>query len=95
MNWVLIGLKIRLEGLVIMIKKDESIREYECNCCKGEFFTERSEKDVLFQKDVLFPDLNKEDQVLVCEKCFIKIMDFNEPQLKRYAPFIDKENMEA
>jgi len=65
--------------------------EFICANCQNIFIKQRFDIEVEKEKDYLFPEAEKKDLVLVCEPCFIKIMDFNEPSLKRYTPFINKE----
>lgn len=67
--------------------------EFTCENCKKTFHKERSEEEMQYEKNILFPEEN--DLVITCEPCFIQIMDFNEPNMKRYASFIDIENMDA
>lgn len=48
----------------------------------------QSEADAVNEREDLFP--NENDFSLVCEDCFVKIMDFNEPLEYRYTKYIRK-----
>jgi hypothetical protein len=64
----------------------------QCECCLEFFNWQRTEEDVQKECDDLFPNLPEEEKRTVCEPCFIKIMDFNEPGKYRYKKYIqDKE----
>ena len=69
--------------------------EFTCCNCKKVFLQGRNDAIAHFEKDVLFPNDPEENLLMACEPCFIKIMDFNEPGMKRYAEFINKNNMDA
>lgn len=66
----------------------DDLSEYTCEHCEETFLQSRSEKERIAERNELFPYLNEEDQCVVCEPCFIKIMDYNEPNQKRYKKFV-------
>jgi DNA-directed RNA polymerase subunit RPC12/RpoP len=66
---------------------------FKCAQCKEEFPRKRTDEEARKEASFLFSQ--EPAEIMVCENCFIKIMDYNEPGLKRYAPFIDKENMDG
>jgi hypothetical protein len=61
-----------------------------CQACKKEFDSITTEEAKISEMQALFGDLPPEERATVCEPCFIKIMDFNEPGVYRYAKFIEK-----
>jgi len=69
--------------------------EYTCGGCKETFLKGRTDQEADAERDALFPDLKEEDRVLVCETCFVQCMDYNEPGLKRYIPYVDKKQYET
>lgn len=64
-------------------------KTYKCDLCQ-ETYEGIGEEDALQEADELFPGTPVEDLAQVCEDCFIKIMDFNEPGLKRYEKYLEK-----
>lgn len=57
---------------------------YTCNNCKKASESSWSEEEAILEKEKLFDDLQINKMDMVCDDCFKKIMDFNEPGLKRY-----------
>ena len=68
------------------------LEEFTCEQCKQTFPKARTDELCNQEVAALFPGEKQEDMCLVCEDCFIKIMDFNEPGQKRYSLWIDGEN---
>ena len=64
-------------------------RPYKCELCKGDFIATRSEEDQELEYKELFSDDERAGPL--CEDCFIKVMDFNEPGKKRYEKYIDNK----
>lgn len=67
---------------------------FNCDCCGEETEIVQTNEAAISEAADLFPGMdinNKEEAGHVCEDCFIKIMEFNEPQLDRYLKYIDKE----
>lgn len=50
---------------------------FKCSCCEEEFEKELPEEEAVTESSYYFPEEKIEDQALVCDSCFIKIMDFN------------------
>jgi hypothetical protein len=77
---------------VLFYMKDNT---FQCAYCQEIFPQER---DILCAREEaksLFPDDDWKEMPLVCEPCFIRIMDFNEPNLRRYEPFISSQDLQA
>ena len=70
------------------------MKVYVCDYCKVEYIKSRSESECIAEAKDLFPNENK--LCIVCEDCFIKIMDFHEPGKKRYDKYVtDKPFLET
>lgn len=50
---------------------------FKCDCCLEIFTKGQSEEEAMTESYYYFPENKIEDQALVCDGCFIKIMDFN------------------
>lgn len=61
-----------------------SISRFLCAHCDQDLLTMTSEQELQAEKNKLFPNLDNNDAAIVCDDCFIKIMDYNEPGQKRY-----------
>jgi hypothetical protein len=69
----------------------EENNKYTCSNCKQTHIKGQSDQEALQEHTTLFPDQKNDELVLVCDPCFIKIMEFMEPGQKRYAPFVDTD----
>ena len=65
----------------------------QCECCKEyfDFITPENEKRAQEEWKALFPNIPDEERDIVCEPCYIKILDFNEPGQFRYKPWLHTE----
>lgn len=61
--------------------------KFTCANCEETFDRETSYEDAVAEKEELFGDIPLDMCDEVCDPCFKKIMDFNEPGLKRYEKF--------
>jgi len=66
------------------------MKKFFCSCCEKVYPCARTDEEVERERNVLFPD-KTEEMAMVCEPCFIKIMDYNEPGMNRYFDFIERE----
>jgi hypothetical protein len=55
-----------------------------CESCGTNEMSETSDEAMLAEALILFPNIQEEYKVIVCDDCFKKIMDYNEPGQKRY-----------
>ena len=62
---------------------------YMCALCKETFEKGQSNEEALEEAKELFPTEAIENMPLLCEECFIEVMDANEPGQKRYADWIE------
>lgn len=59
---------------------------YICANCKQVFVKGRSDEEAQMEAKNLFPDRDATE--IVCEDCFVRIMDYNEPGKKRYKDWV-------
>lgn len=55
--------------------------EYTCACCKETFLKDWSDEEAEAECEKLFPGYNRENQVVVCDDCYQKIMQHREQSL--------------
>jgi DNA-directed RNA polymerase subunit RPC12/RpoP len=58
-----------------------------CVTCDKSYPLETTDQELIEEKNFLFPNSEEEDLYMVCEDCFIKIMEFNEPDDERWRKF--------
>lgn len=61
-----------------------NVSKFTCELCLKDLLTMTTEEERMAEKNRLFPDLDQTDAAIVCDECFIKLMDYNEPGQKRY-----------
>jgi hypothetical protein len=62
-------------------------KTYICVCCNLEY-ERRAEEDAIKECEELFPGLPKDERRIVCEPCFVKIMNYNKFDKMKFHKFI-------
>ena len=73
----------------------EGNNEYTCSNCKQTYTKGQTDQEALQEHSNLFPEQCHDELTVVCDPCFIKIMEFMKSGQKRYAPFVDDKDPNA
>lgn len=55
-------------------KIEVNARKYKCECCQGEFLTDRPEDEALKEFEENFPNVPLEKTGVVCDDCYNEVM---------------------